>query len=89
MSHIAMENSLIEFVQMLKSQAILEGFKELIPQYTVTVRDGKDMSVKASELVCGDLIELKAGDKVPADVRIFTSNELKVCFSSMTRRSCA
>jgi len=47
------------------------------PQCSV-YRDGKEMKVAASELVPGDLVRLYIGDRVPADMRIIESTDLKV-----------
>ncbi len=41
-------------------------------------RDGKEARVQAAELVPGDLVKLITGDRVPADMRIIESQDLKV-----------
>lgn len=48
----------------------MEGFKNLLPQQCVVIRGGEKKSVPAEKIVPGDIVELKMGDKVPADCRI-------------------
>ena len=51
------------------------------------VREGKKETVKAEELVIGDVIEVKVGDRVPADMRIIESSSFKLDNSSLTGES--
>ncbi|TPX40659.1 hypothetical protein SeLEV6574_g06497 [Synchytrium endobioticum] len=81
---VAFLNAFIEFYQIQKSQSILESFLNLIPSKSYVVRAGKLSQISASELVKGDVVYIKMGDKVPADVLLFSCNELKVDNSSLT-----
>ena len=47
---------------------------------TVSVLRGKKTEIQPRELVIGDIIELKAGDPVPADIRIIAVDKCKVSF---------
>lgn len=42
------------------------------------IRDGKKLQINAEEVVQGDLVEIKGGDRVPADLRIISSSGCKV-----------
>ena len=42
------------------------------------IRDGQKNEINAVDLVVGDLVEIKGGDRVPADIRIITSHGCKV-----------
>lgn len=77
---VAFINALVEFVQHQKSQAIMESFMDLIPAKAIAIRDGKLQNVPASELVQGDVVYIRMGDKVPADVLLFAATDLKVRF---------
>ncbi|KAH6576032.1 hypothetical protein BASA60_004692 [Batrachochytrium salamandrivorans] len=81
---VAFMNAGIEFYQVQKSQAILESFLNLIPSKCYAIRDAKLAQISAMELVLGDVVFIKSGDKIPADLRIFWANELKVDNSSLT-----
>ncbi len=50
-------------------------------------RDGREQAVEAHELVPGDIVRLYIGDRVPADIRVIESAELKVETSSLTGES--
>ncbi|OUS42873.1 P-type ATPase [Ostreococcus tauri] len=75
------------YLQEAKSEAIMEGFKSMIPKKCKVIRDGKAVVLDAWELVPGDVVELNDGDQVPADIRVMKSNELKVDNSSLTGES--
>ena len=56
-------------------------------QYALCVRDGQTLTLKAEELTLGDIVEVKFGDRVPADIRILQSKAFKVDNSSLTGES--
>lgn len=59
------------YVQEKKSSDLMDSFKSMMPQECTIVRDGQTMGNKnASIIVPGDVVLIKNGDKVPADVRI-------------------
>ncbi|KAJ7272951.1 aminophospholipid-transporting P-type ATPase [Mycena rebaudengoi] len=70
-----------------KSEAILASFLAMIPPSCRVVRDGNILSIAAADLVKGDVVLLRAGDKTPADLVIFSSTDLKVDNSSLTGES--
>lgn len=51
----------------------------MMPSLAVVVRDGADTEVPASQLAIGDIVKLKPGDRVPADMRMIYSAGMKVC----------
>ncbi|CAG8532596.1 3994_t:CDS:2 [Paraglomus occultum] len=84
---VAFLNAFIEFYQLQKSAAILESFLNMIPQKCFAVRDGKLVQIQAANIVCGDVVMVKMGDKVPADMMLFATTDLKVDNSSLTGES--
>ncbi|CAG8536756.1 6103_t:CDS:2, partial [Acaulospora colombiana] len=84
---VAFLNAFIEFYQLQKSAAILESFLNMIPQKCYVLRERKLMQIQASNLVHGDVVFIKMGDKVPADLFIFAANDMKVDNSSLTGES--
>ncbi|KAI9099834.1 hypothetical protein DFS34DRAFT_648779 [Phlyctochytrium arcticum] len=81
---VAVLNAFIEFFQGQKSAAILESFLNLIPAKCYGVRDGKVTGMSALDLVLGDIVYVRSGDKCPADLYVFSANEFKVDNSSLT-----
>ena len=64
--------------QEAKSAKIMESFKNLVPQYAVVRRNGEKITVKAAELTLGDIVDIKFGDRVPADLRVIEARGFKV-----------
>eukprot|EP01038_Epipyxis_sp_PR26KG_P006569 gene6569-9029_t len=77
-------SSLFNFYQETKATEVLQGFKHLIPSTCTVIRDGKPSEIEVSQLVVGDLAVLTIGVRVPADVRIAVSSDLKVDKSLLT-----
>ena len=75
------------FYQEAKSSAIMAGFKNMIPPVVIVIRDGKEKEIETSQLVPGDIVKLKDGSKIPADLRIIEANNFKVDNSSLTGES--
>merc|ERR1712226_91212 len=75
------------YYQEAKSSRIMESFKNMVPQFALVVRNGQKLTVHAEELVLGDIIEVKFGDRVPADLRVVSSHGFKVDNSSLTGES--
>ncbi|XP_004931505.4 sodium/potassium-transporting ATPase subunit alpha [Bombyx mori] len=81
---------LFSFYQNYKSSKIMKTFNSMIPVYANCVRDGvMDSETPVRNLVRGDIVEVKAGDIVPADIRIIESKGFKVDNSSLTGESIA
>ncbi|KTF75834.1 hypothetical protein cypCar_00028623 [Cyprinus carpio] len=75
------------YYQEAKSSKIMESFKNLVPQQALVVRDGEKKSINAEEVVAGDLVEVKGGDRIPADLRVISAHGCKVDNSSLTGES--
>jgi magnesium-transporting ATPase (P-type) len=84
---VVIVTGLFSYYQERKSSRIMDSFKKLVPAKATVIRDGEKDTVDASDLVVGDLIEVNAGDRVPADIRIVKSQQLRVDNSSLTGES--
>lgn len=62
----------------------MDSFKNFLPAQCVVIREGQKRQIEAIKLVPGDVLEIKMGDKIPADVRIIQSREMKVDNSALT-----
>uniref|UniRef100_A0A674MJ74 Sodium/potassium-transporting ATPase subunit alpha n=1 Tax=Takifugu rubripes TaxID=31033 RepID=A0A674MJ74_TAKRU len=75
------------YFQEAKSSRIMDSFKKMVPQQALVIREGEKMQINAELVVMGDLVEIKGGDRVPADLRIISSSGCKVDNSSLTGES--
>merc|ERR1712073_112696 len=75
------------YYQESKSAKIMESFKNLVPQYALVRRNGEKVTIPASELTLGDVVEVKFGDRLPADLRVVEARQFKVDNSSLTGES--
>ncbi|VTJ73034.1 Hypothetical predicted protein [Marmota monax] len=75
------------YYQEAKSSKIMESFKNMVPQQALVIRDGEKMQIDVQDVVVGDLVEVKGGDRIPADLRLISSQGCKVDNSSLTGES--
>ncbi|CAH0398768.1 unnamed protein product [Chilo suppressalis] len=76
---------LFSFYQNFKSSKIMKTFNNMIPMYATCLRDGAiNSETLVKDIVKGDIVHVKAGDVVPADIRIIHSKGFKVDNSSLT-----
>lgn len=81
---IVVFNALMGVIQEAKAEKSIEALKQMTPQLAKVIRNGKRIEINAEDLVKGDIIELEAGNYVPADCRILESHNLKIEESSLT-----
>jgi sodium/potassium-transporting ATPase subunit alpha len=84
---VVLATGIITFFQNAKSDSIMDGFKNFIPPKCRVIRNGKEDLIMAKNLTIGDIVKVKAGERVPADLRIIESQEMKVDNSSLTGES--
>uniref|UniRef100_A0A8C2E366 Sodium/potassium-transporting ATPase subunit alpha n=1 Tax=Cyprinus carpio TaxID=7962 RepID=A0A8C2E366_CYPCA len=87
LAFVVIVNGWFSYYQESKSSKIMESFRNLVPQQALVVRDGEKKVITANEVVAGDLVEVKGGDKIPADLRIISAHGCKVDNSSLTGES--
>lgn len=76
------------YFQEKKSNDLMASFKNMMPNLCTVIRDGNPSQVNAEDLVLGDIVLLKAGDKVPADMRIVEcSDDMQVDNACLTGES--
>jgi cation-transporting ATPase F len=84
---VVLLNALVGFVQESRAQRALEALSRMVPSDATVLRDGVVRRMPAAELVPGDVLELAAGDRVPADVRLAEVRLAEVDESALTGES--
>ena len=80
-------NVIMGFVQEMKSENAIDALKTMTQSKVQVKRDGVWVEIGTAKLVVGDVIQLDAGDKVPADARIIKAVNAKVDESILTGES--
>jgi Ca2+-transporting ATPase len=75
------------FFQEYRAERAMEALQQMAAPSATAIRDGQEVQVPARELVPGDVILLKAGDKVPADCRLTEVHNLQAEEASLTGES--
>src|SRR5262245_21207434 len=75
------------FVQEYRAERAIEALRQMAAPEATVIREGRERSVPARELVPGDLILLATGDKVPADVRLIEAVNLQTVEAALTGES--
>ena len=84
---VVLITAIFGYYQERNASDIMKQFKTFLPPQTVAVRNGEPTTVEASDLVVGDIVQIKAGDKIPADIRVIKLETLQVDNASLTGES--
>lgn len=84
---VAIINASIGFFQENKAEKALENIKNLLSPKATVIREGDRTEIESTKLTIGDIVLLKPGDKVPADLRLISTNNLKIEESLLTGES--
>ena len=80
---------ILGFVQEYRAERAIEALREMAAPTATAVRAGEDLEIPARELVPGDIVLLRTGDRIPADLRLIQSVNLKVEEAALTGESVA
>ncbi len=80
-------NAIIGFIQEGKAEQALEGIRKMLSLHAQVRRDGDWVEIEAEELVPGDIVRLRSGDRVPADLRLFDALNLRIEEAALTGES--
>ena len=84
---VVIMNALLNFFQEYKAEKEVENLKKLATPLIYVRRDNKVIQIPSIELVKGDIVYLKTGDIISADIRLIECSNLKVDESSLTGES--
>lgn len=78
---------IVGFLQEYKAERAIKSLKEMIMPWSIVLRDGKEEGVASREIVLGDVLLLRTGERIPADCVILEEKDLEVDESSLTGES--
>ncbi len=82
-------NSIIGFIQEGKAEQAMEAIRRMLSPDATVLRGGKRVVAAAETLVPGDIVLLQSGDKVPADLRLLNTKNLRIEEAALTGESAA
>ncbi len=80
-------NAVIGFIQEGRAERALDGIRNMLSLEARVVRDGERRKIDAAEIVPGDVVELRSGDRVPADLRLIDVRDLRIEEAALTGES--
>ncbi|WP_129599049.1 cation-translocating P-type ATPase [Methanohalophilus profundi] len=86
---VVLANAIIGFVQEKKAENALESLARMMRPEATVLRNGQRKVIPSRELVAGDVVLFDAGARVPADVRLFQTKNLRIDESALTGESMA
>jgi magnesium-transporting ATPase (P-type) len=84
---VVLVNAIIGFVQEGKAEQALDGIRKMLSAHAHVRRDGDWVEIPAEDLVPGDIVRLRSGDRVPADLRLLETVNLRIEESALTGES--
>lgn len=86
-SSVTLINAVIGFVQESRAESAIAALAQVLRSDVEVFRDGTLQNLPSDQLVPGDVIQLEAGQRVPADLRLLTQRNLEVDESMLTGES--
>ena len=84
---VVVVNSIIGFIQEYKAGKAIEALSNMVPENATVIRNGNIITIPVSEIVPGDIVQVAAGDRIPADMRIIQQKNLQVEKAALTGES--
>lgn len=84
---IVLINAIVGVIQEQKAENALASLSSIVEPFAKVTRNGVQEKIRVHELVVGDVVSLKTGDYVPADIRLFECKNLECNESSLTGES--
>ena len=84
---VVLLNAILGVFQESKAEEAIEALKKMASPVASVLRDGHVEHIKGEDIVVGDVVILEAGDVVPADMRLFEVNTVKIEESALTGES--
>jgi Ca2+-transporting ATPase len=77
----------VGFIQEYKAEKAISALKSMLVPISIVMRDGKEQEIPSMNIVPGDILILRNGEKIPADCLLIEEKELRVDESILTGES--
>ena len=84
---VAVINALIGHIQESNAEKSLQSIRNMLSSEAVVVRQGNHETIPTTALVPGDIVVIRAGDRIPADLRVIEAHNLRVEEAILTGES--
>ncbi|WP_449557359.1 cation-transporting P-type ATPase [Huaxiibacter chinensis] len=84
---VAIINALIGHIQESNAEKSLQSIRNMLSSEAVVVRQGNHETISTTALVPGDIVVIRAGDRIPADLRVIEAHNLRVEEAILTGES--
>ncbi|WP_430786047.1 calcium-translocating P-type ATPase, SERCA-type [Virgibacillus flavescens] len=84
---IVFVNGFIGFFQEQKAEKSLAKLKELSAPFAYVLRDKAWVQLPSKDIVVGDIVQIRSGDRIPADIRVIDSKSMETEESTLTGES--
>lgn len=75
------------YMEERKTNDLFDSFKKINIETCTVIREGQKFVINSTELVAGDLVEIRVGERIPADLRLIRTNGFKIDSSEFTGES--
>ncbi|MDH3678086.1 MAG: HAD-IC family P-type ATPase [Nitrosopumilus sp.] len=84
---VVVANAVIGFIQEYKAGKAIQALVRIVKSENVVIRNGEKTRLPSNVIVPGDMVQLRSGDKIPADMRLYYTKDLKIDESILTGES--
>ncbi|MEI9537309.1 cation-transporting P-type ATPase [Enterobacter cancerogenus] len=84
---VAIINALIGHIQESNAEKSLQSIRNMLSSEAVVIRQGNHETIPTTALVPGDIVVIRAGDRIPADLRVIEAHNLRVEEAILTGES--
>ena len=84
---VVLANAVIGFIQERKASKAIQALAKIVKSENVVIRNGEKIRLVSNEIVPGDIVQIRSGDKIPADMLLYYTKDLKIDESVLTGES--
>src|ERR1044072_1265325 len=84
---VVLLNAILGYVQEARAKSAIAALRQMSAAHARVIRDGKQESIFATEVVPGDVLWIEEGDTISADARVVKSNALQTAEAALTGES--